>query len=86
MIRKNVTLIIAALVVIVVGGYYVYTLVLDYFLSQYVGNFNTLVLQVGVALNVGLKNNYLASQTLSQAIALHCPDADQWPNCRSVNI
>ena len=80
------TLIVAALVVIIVGGYYVYTLVLDYFLSQYVGDFNSLALQIGVALKVGLKNNYLASQTLSQAIALHCPDAELWPNCRSFYI
>ena len=75
-------LVAVASTVMIVGGFYVYNLVLFYFLSGYVGSFNTLVLQIESALTVGLKNNYLTSQTLSQALAMNCPEAHNWPNCR----
>ena len=79
-------LVAVATTVIIVGGIYVYNLVLDHFLDEYVLSFDILVLQIQSALTVGLKNNYLTSQTLSQALAMNCPEVQNWPNCRFDNV
>eukprot|EP01036_Dinobryon_divergens_P023365 gene23365-31704_t len=79
--KKNLALVAVATTVIIVGGIYVYNLVLDHFLDEYVLSFDILVLQIQSALTVGLKNNYLTSQTLSQALAMNCPEVQNWPNC-----
>eukprot|EP01036_Dinobryon_divergens_P033819 gene33819-43701_t len=79
--RKNLALLTLAIAMAAVGGFFVFDFVHYYFLSQYLDSFNTLALQTFGALTVGLRNNYLACQALSEEVALHCPTGSHWPNC-----
>ena len=71
-----------AIAMAAVGGFFVFDSVHNYFLSQYVDSFNTLALQTFGALTVGLRNNYLACQSLSEEVSLYCPTGSHWPTCR----
>lgn len=73
---------ILSLATAAVGGLYVYKTVYGYFLSKNIDSFDILVVQTFGALKVGLRNNYLASQTLSQVVALNCQTVSHWPKCR----
>mmetsp|Transcript_30175 Transcript_30175/g.43099 ORF Transcript_30175/g.43099 Transcript_30175/m.43099 type:complete len:966 (+) Transcript_30175:45-2942(+) len=79
--RRSTFLSLIILILAIICGVVVFYAVQYYVLIPYTDSFHSETIQIQNSLDIGLNNNYLASQSLSQNFAVHCPKASIWPNC-----
>lgn len=72
----------AAIILAVSSGAIVYIVTSQYTVLYYRSTFEAMTFQIHSSLDIGLKNNYLVSQSLSDIMGIHCPNTTYWPNCR----